>query len=278
MPDDSTELANHARLAEQVEQLQAQLASAQAERTEVVSQRDRAEKQIVEAEARLARTEGRAQRLEADLAVDEARRADREQRLAAVDQLVTAAGDERAQATAALDAARTRQADVAAARQTAAAELETAQTALREASQQVDRLEGALQALGATHLRHENGEVDLPDAWREMLTDLPVLGLAGDLAPRVLQIDRLLRGYLRRAVVLRDDAAAREAHRRLGESLPDGRARLGGALAGWPAAYAGRCPPGRDRHRRGHRAGRLGSPGSGARIRAEPAGGGQTIS
>jgi chromosome segregation protein len=219
LPDDSTEQANHARLAEQVEQLQAQLASAQAERIEVVSQRDQAERQIAEAEARLARTEGRTQRLEADLAVDEARRADREQRLAAVDQLVTAAGDERAQATAALDAARTRQADVSAARQTAAAELETAQTALREARQQVDRLEGALQALGATHLRHENGDVDLPEAWREMLTDLPVLGLAGDLAPRVLQIDRLLRGYLRRAVVVRDDVAAREAHRRLGASL-----------------------------------------------------------
>src|SRR5207248_3705514 len=75
---------------------------------------------------------------------------------------------------------------------------------------------GALTALGAPTLEQK---AELPPAWRDLLADLPVLGLAGELATRIQPIDRLLRGYLRRVLVLADDASARTAHQRLAKAL-----------------------------------------------------------
>src|SRR5207244_8010456 len=90
---------------------------------------------------------------------------------------------------------------------------------LRLASQQADRLHGALEALGASELSHGD-DTDLPAAWQAALQGLPVVGLAGELAARIRPIDLLLAGYLRRIVVLADQASAREAQRRLAERLP----------------------------------------------------------
>jgi len=210
----------HAPLRQRVEELQTALAQAQVQRTKLTSDRDRAETQLIEAEARLARTEGRARRLESDMAVEEARRADRELRLAELDRLLTSAGDDRARVTADVDGARTRLTHTSEARATAASRVEQAQDALRVANQHADRLHGALEALGAARVRRES-RAEIPESWQAALADLPVIGLAGELAARILPIDRLLRGYLRRTVVLGDDASAREAHHRLSGNLTD---------------------------------------------------------
>ena len=99
--------------------------------------------------------------------------------------------------------------------------------------QQADRLHGSLTALGAADV-DDRGTGSLPAAWRTTLDGLPVLGTAVDVSHRIRPIDGLLRGYLGRLVVLRDDTSAREAHRRLSGALG---ARAGGAAA--PAATAG---------------------------------------
>ena len=91
---------------------------------------------------------------------------------------------------AALESARTRQTDVWRLRgRQPLPRSRTARTRFAKRSQQVDRLEGALQALGATHLRHENGEVDLPDAWRRAL-DRPARAWPGGRSGAARAADR----------------------------------------------------------------------------------------
>src|SRR5205823_6678661 len=86
-------------------------------------------------------------------------------------------------------------------------------------SRYADRTQGALAALGAVEPGRPSGN-DLPPDWQAALQGLPVLGLAGELATRIRPIELLLGGLLRRIVVLADDPAAREAHRRLSASMP----------------------------------------------------------
>ena len=214
--DEQAELAGaRSRLAAEVSELEA----AQADRASLVERSLKTEAVIQDAEARLARTTQHLHSLEANLAVDQARQLDRESRLSNLQEHLQAATEERTELERNLEETR-RRLDVANTAHTdAAARLEAARERLRVASQQADRLQGALQALGALDLR-KTDDSDLPSDWQEALSGLPVLGLAGQLAARIRPIDLLMGGYLRRIVVLGDDGAAREAHRRLSERLP----------------------------------------------------------
>ncbi len=181
--------------------------------------RDAADRRIVELETAAARDEQRLHALEAAEAVDEARRVDRGTRV----ETLTAA---LATTTAALGAAQPALAE--AERALAAADLarraavdraSAVREAARAAATQADRLHGALEALGVGDVAPaEHG----PPEWVSALRGLEVLGFAGEMAARVRPLDRLLRGYLMRTVVVRDDATAREVHRRLSESLSSG--------------------------------------------------------
>ena len=204
-----------ARLAEGTRDLEV----VQAERAVLVQRLQGIEAAMHEAEARLARTTQQVHSLEANLAVDQARQTDRETRLAALQQQLDAASQERTELDAQLQSNRSRLASASEAHRQAAERLEEARERLRVASQQADRLQGALQALGGIDLRSVD-DSDLPAEWQATLAGLPVIGLAGELAARIRPIDLLMGGYLRRIVVLADDAAAREAHRRLSERLP----------------------------------------------------------
>jgi chromosome segregation protein len=179
---------------------------------------DAVDRRMHEAEARLVRTEQQLQSLQANLAVDRARQGDREARLKTLEEQSARVRAETADETQRLEQARVRLAAAATARQNASAKLDQAREALRSTSQQADRLQGALAALGAADLSRRD-DADLPSDWQAALQDLPVLGLARELAERIRPIDLLLGGYLRRIVVLQDDRAAREAHRRLSTYL-----------------------------------------------------------
>ena len=203
-----------ARLAEEVAALEA----AQAGRTDLLARLEAADDRIRQAEDRLARTQQQRQSLEANIAVDQARQTDRETRLASVDQQLARLAAERGELEQHLARTRDRLTAATAAQRTAAASLERAREALRLASQQADRLHGALEALGAADLKRTD-DADLPSDWQAALDGLPVVGVAGQLAARVRPIDRLLAAYLRRIVVLANDEAAREAHRRLSGRL-----------------------------------------------------------
>jgi chromosome segregation protein len=191
----------------------------QAERASLAEKLGAAEADMHEAEAHLARTTQQVHSLQANLAVDQARQADRESRLASLRQQFVAAGQERTELEAHLQSTRARLAAATEAHRHAASHLDQAREKLRVASQNADRLQGALDALGAPDLRAVD-DSDLPPEWQAALAGLPVIGLAGELAARIRPIDLLMGGYLRRIVVLADDAAAQEAHRRLSERMP----------------------------------------------------------
>ncbi len=206
--------ALQARLADEIATLEA----AQADRADLLRGLEAADDRIRQAEDRLARTEQHRQSLAANIAVDQARQADRESRLASVMQQVERLATEGGELEAGLTRTRERLTAAAAAQAAAAARLEQAREALRLASQQADRLHGALQALGATDLARVD-DADLPPEWQTALADLPVVGVAGELATRIRPISALLAAYARRIVVLANDDAAREAHRRLSDRL-----------------------------------------------------------
>jgi chromosome segregation protein len=205
----------HSRLAIEVAEIEA----AQVVRASHLEQVQKSDLAIQDAEARLARTTQHVHSLESNLAVDQARQLDRESRLANLQQQLAAASQQRAELEQSLDNARNRLRAASEAHVAASRDLEAARERLRVASQQADRLHGALQALGAVDLRQVD-DSGLPTQWQAALQGLPVIGLAGELASRIRPIDLLLGGFVRRIVVLADDEAAREAHRRLSEQLP----------------------------------------------------------
>jgi chromosome segregation protein len=212
-------LARLAELQVQLANESAALEAAQTERASHQRELDRADAAVRDAEARLARSEQHLQSLQSNLMVDQARQSDRETRLASVRQALATLTAERTDLEAALERSKARLAAASLAQAEATSRLETARERLRVASQQADRLQGALAALGATDLR-VGDDSDLPADWQAALADLPVVGLAGELAARIRPIELLLAAYLRRIVVLANDAAAREAHRRLSTRLP----------------------------------------------------------
>ncbi len=195
--------------------------AAQDERARMLQTVESVDRRIGEAEARLARTEQHVQSLQANLAVDEARQSDREARLANLEENIRRTAAEVASDGERVEQTRVRLAATEAARQAAMVNLDQARETLRSTSQQADRLQGALAALGAADLSRR-ADADLPADWQAALHDLPVLGTARELAEQIRPINLLLGGYLRRIVVLDGDAAAREAHRRLSAQLkPD---------------------------------------------------------
>jgi chromosome segregation protein len=198
---------------------QAALASARQARATTQRELEAVDRTIRESEARLARTAQHLQSLQANLAVDQARRSDRETRLAKLAQRLTELQTAAAGLGERLAESRTRLASVTASRREFAAALTQAGERLRAASQQADRLHGALAGLGAADLSSQQG-ADLPSDWHAVLHDLPVVGLAGELAARIRPIDLLLGAFLKRIVVLASDEATREAHRRLSTNLP----------------------------------------------------------
>ncbi|MDQ6669295.1 MAG: AAA family ATPase [Chloroflexota bacterium] len=214
------------------DQLAADQARSEAARTaqaNAQAELERTERRIRETTAHLQRIEQHLQALDANLAVDRARQSDRETRLVKLDEQLGRLQTETSAVAERLEAARGRQSSATAAQRQAASKLRQAGDALAAASQHADRLQGALAALGAADLglaglgaaniSRQNG-ADLPADWQEALHDLPVVGLAGELAARIRPIDLLLGGLLKRIVVLASDAAAREAYRRLSANLP----------------------------------------------------------
>jgi chromosome segregation protein len=213
--EDERLLQLRSRLSEETELL----TTAQAERAARLSEIDRGEARIRDAETRLAHAIQHFQALESNLAVDQARQTDRDTRRANIQQQLAALSQERRDQEITFEHTQHRLSANAEARGHAAGRLETARERLRLASQQADRQQGALQALGAIDIS-QSDDSDLPSDWQVALLGLPVVGLAGELAARIRPIDLLLAGYVRRIVVLADDAAAREAHQRLATRLP----------------------------------------------------------
>ncbi|HEY3063812.1 MAG TPA: AAA family ATPase [Chloroflexota bacterium] len=212
-PSTSIELA-HARLIE----LQPTLDAAQAERRQLAQQRDALEAQMTEAESRLRQIEQQLHTLESSLAVDQARQTDRATRIAALDEQLAESTVKHTHLTELLAQAEAER-GVAVERHARASEADRAAAdALRSTSQVADRLHGSLMALGGAELSGEQ-RATLPADWPALLSDLPVIGLAGELGTRIRPIDRLMRAYLLRIVVLGDDTSAREAYRRLSTAL-----------------------------------------------------------
>ena len=206
------------------ERLSNAIAASEAEqqaRATIQHELESADRAIRELEVRLARSTQQLQSLQANLAVDQARRSDREVRLTNLGQQITELEGGTVSLGAQLAEARARLSTATDARRQAAVELAAASEGLRAASQQADRLHGALAALGAADLSRDQTAV-LPPDWEVVLRDLPVVGLAGELATRIRPIDLLLGAFLKRIVVLTSDTAAREAHRRLSTTLPAG--------------------------------------------------------
>ena len=193
--------------------------AAQAQRAAAQTAVAQSERRISDAESRLQRTQQHLQSLEANVTIDRARQTDREARATTLSAQLATVERERANGQEQLTAARNRLAATSSTRGERTRQLEQAREALREVSQQADRLQGALAALGAVDLSRRD-DADLPAEWQTILHDLPVLGHARELAGRIRPIDLLLRGYLQRIVVLDSDAAAREAHQRLTARLP----------------------------------------------------------
>jgi chromosome segregation protein len=207
--------AAHTRLAE----LAPQLEVGQTERRQIARERESVEGRIVQAEARLGQLEQQLHALESSLAVDEARRADRAARRAALEQQLVGSTAEHSRLSVVLDQARAALDDALERHATASEQARAADEGLRTASQRADRLHGTLTALGGAELSGQR-RPELPPEWQAALVDLPIVGLAGELSTRIRPIDRLMRAYLLRIVVLPDDASARAAHRRLVESSP----------------------------------------------------------
>src|SRR5262249_30991115 len=199
---------------ERVTTLTLPLQGAQADRDGVIAARTPAQQRVEAAERELAQLERDLHALEATVAVEEARAADRGARLRTLESQLEQLEQDEAALRARQEATRTAL-DEASERHASASEAErTTAEALREANQHADRRQGAIAGLGAPRPA-DLDQADMPPRWRELLADLPVLGLAGELATRIQPIERLLVGYQRRIVVLPDDAGAREAHRRL---------------------------------------------------------------
>ncbi len=216
--------------------------AAQAERARMQQTVEGVDRRIGEAEARLARTEQQQQSLQANLAVDQARQGDRAARLATLEENLARIKAETASDGERLEQSRAKLAATEEARQAAMATLDQAREMLRSTSQQADRLQGALAALGAADLSRRD-DADLPADWQAVLHDLPVLGLARELAEQIRPIDLLLGGYLRRIVVLDGDDPAREAHRRLTTHLkPDAPAWAVLSMSGLLLASTGERP------------------------------------
>ena len=209
------------RLATLRDQLAIDSAAAEAARaaqTDAQRAVDAAEAGLRDTNARLVRTEQHLQSLHANLAVDQARQNDRQTRVSRLEEHIGTLQTEARALAERLEATLGRHSLVLSAQREAASRLARAGDALRTASRDADRTQGALAALGAVDPRQPSS-ADLPPDWRVALQDLPVLGLAGELATRIRPIDLLLGGLLKRIVVLADDAAAREAHRRLSARL-----------------------------------------------------------
>lgn len=197
----------------------AALQAAQQQRSTVYRELDAVQRRATDAESRLARLTQQLQSLESSLAVDEARQADRTSRVAELETAAAAAANAVRDLEERTKTGRERAQSAAARRTEASAALDRARETVRVASQTADRLQGALAALGAANLQRRDDSA-LSGEWQDLLADLPVVGRARELAERIRPIDALLDGYLRRIVVLADDAATREAHRRLTEHLP----------------------------------------------------------
>ncbi|MDQ3810336.1 MAG: hypothetical protein M3336_08600, partial [Chloroflexota bacterium] len=197
----------------------------QLDRGLTMQQRHEAERQADQAEQQLASLEQEMRALEASLAVEEARGGDRAERMRSVERQLQQSADEYSSTRGELEGAQTTLAEAARGRESAAEAERIAIEAVRETSQQADRLHGALAALGAEDLSG-GASPRVPDEWRALVADLPVIGLAGELVTRVRPIDRLMRAYLLRVLVLANNRAAREAHRRL-------HARIAQAGAAW---------------------------------------------
>jgi chromosome segregation protein len=177
-------------------------------------------------EARLTRTEQHLQSLQGALAVEQARQSERAARVATLEPQVESARAEVSSLATRIEAVRSKLATASAARTQAGSRLEVARETLRTVSQQADRLQGALAALGAADL-DQRDDADLPSDWQAVLQALPVVGRARELAARIRPIDLVLSGYLQRIVVLATDEAAREAFNRLGQHLPASAAAWG---------------------------------------------------
>jgi chromosome segregation protein len=213
--DEPTELAERG---EKLKERTRELEAVQAERSTAQKAVEAAEHRIREAEQRLARTEQHLHSLQANLAVDEARQSDRDTRAKRFEEQLQTLLAEAADVEQRVARAQARLTAAAAQRTAAASQLDQSREELREASQQADRLQGALAALGAADLSQRD-DTDLPSEWQDALRDLPVVGRARELAAQIRPIDLLLSGYLQRIVVLANDAAAREAHSRLSARL-----------------------------------------------------------
>ncbi len=207
------ELAHaRARLAD----LQAELQAAQQELQVARRQRDVADRRGVEAEGALGRDQQRLRGLESAGAVDSARHAEREARAASLAAALAGLSDEVRSSQQRLAEVDQAAREVEATRRAAADATASAREAARAAASQADRLHGALEALGASD---RDDAAAVPVSWERALHGLAIVGFAADLAQRIRPLDRLLRGYLGRTIVVADDATAREAHRRLFEAL-----------------------------------------------------------
>lgn len=211
-------LRDHAR--ERMASLEARLASGEQELRLQRAARDTAEQAILTAERELSGAEIRLGEIEASGALERARQGEARARLAAVQTQVTRLTGLVSEGEQRLAAARLAAEITRTTLDGTRSEEHRRAEKLRELRQQVDRLQGALDALGLAP--RGGADAALPAQWREVLANLPVVGLAGDLAGRVRPLDVLLRGYLQRIVVVRTDDAAREARSRLAGLLSAG--------------------------------------------------------
>ncbi|MBV9356257.1 MAG: hypothetical protein JO023_12110 [Chloroflexi bacterium] len=232
-PDQSSAIASQRT---QVETLRRGLASAAHELEAARRAAEAAERGILRIEEELASGEARRRELDASHAVDEARLVDQRRQIETLAEATARLTNEVGEVQAEVVAAQRLAQQAAEERRQASQRAERQREAARVAARQADRLYGALEALGFPRATPESEEVlgassSLPAEWRQVLSGLPVLGLAGELAARVRPVDRLLRGYLMRIIVVADDAAAREGHRRL-------TAQLGPTAPAWAVVSA----------------------------------------
>ncbi|MBV9543327.1 MAG: AAA family ATPase, partial [Chloroflexi bacterium] len=202
-----------------VAERESSLAEAQREHKAKTEELEAAEQRLARAESNLAHVVDQLRNLEGHANVEHVRRADRDGRIGELEQRLAAHSDERVRLGQSVEQTRTASSAAVERHRAAVAEVEHATEALRHARQQADRLEGALAALGAAQ---NTSAVDSADGLLGVLDGLPVVGVASELAARVRPVDRLLRAYLGRVVVLRDDAATREAYTRL-QALTSGQ-------------------------------------------------------
>ncbi len=217
-PEDAATMARlRSRLAEVVAALEQVRQAGDAAR----QARDAADRRILQLEERLASSEQRLRQSEATVAVDEARQSDRRARIEALADSVARLGHDLAAQQDGLTTAQHSLAQAVEERRLAGERADRARESARVAARQADRLQGTLEALGFRPDATQRGAAatTLPSQWRVVLDGLPVVGIAADLAARVRPVDRLVRGYLMRTVVMADAAAAREAHRRLSAEL-----------------------------------------------------------